>query len=225
MTEPKPRYTLYSAATPNGFKASIMLEELGVPYELKAIDLGAGEQHAPGYVLRNPNGKIPTLIDWSADGFTIFESGAILLYLAEQSGRLLPTMPRERSEVMQWLFFQVGNLGPMQGQANVFVRYFDEQLPAVIQRYQNETRRLYEVLDRRLADRAFICGAISIADIATWPWVRGHKWPRVSLDGLNHLARWNEEMAARPACQRGIAVPPTKSSADLVAAAKGNLTR
>lgn len=225
MSEQKPRYVLYSAATPNSFKASIMLEEIGVPYELKPIDFGKGEQRDPSYVLLNPNAKIPTLVDRAADDFTIFESGTILLYLAEQSGQLLPTTPKERSEVLQWLFFQVGNLGPMQGQANVFVRYFDEQLPSVIQRYQNETRRLYEVLNKRLADREFICGDISIADIATWPWVRGYKWPRVNVEGLDHLKRWIALMADRPACQRGIAVPPSATAADLVTSAKGNLAR
>ena len=121
--------------------------------------------------------------------------------------------------------FQVGNLGPMQGQANVFVRYFNETLPTVIARYQNETRRLYEVLDRRLEGRDYICGEYSIADIATWPWVRGHKWPRVSLDGLERLQHWNERMAARPACQRGLLVPPPMGAAGTIAAGRQSLVR
>lgn len=205
---PEAPYLLYTAATPNGFKISIMLEELGVAYDVRPVDLAKGEQKDPAYLELNPNGKIPTLIDREAGGFPIMESGAILLYLAEKNGRFLPRDAKARSEVVQWLMFQVGGIGPMQGQANVFVRYFEETLPSVIQRYQNETRRLYEVLDRRLDGRDYVCGDFSIADIALWPWVRGHKWPRVSIDGLDRLARWIERMAARPGCQRGVAVPP-----------------
>ena len=213
-------YILYTASTPNGFKISILLEELGLPYEVRAIDLSLGQQKDPAYLRLNPNGKIPTLIDRTADDFTIFESGAILLYLAEKHGRLLPRDTRARSEVIQWLMFQMSGVGPMQGQANVFVRYFDEQVPRVIERYQNETRRLYEVLDHRLADREYICGDYSIADIALWPWVRGYKWPRVNVEGLDHLMRWNETMAARPACQRGVIVPSSMGAKGTVAAAK-----
>jgi GST-like protein len=218
-------YLLYTAATPNGHKISIMLEELGAAYDVEAVDLAAGGQKAPHYVALNPNGRIPTLVDRGAGGFTVFESGAILVYLAEKAGRFLPTDPKGRSEVLQWLMFQVGNLGPMQGQANVFVRYFEEKLPAVIQRYQNETRRLYEVLNTRLTDHEYVCGAFSIADIALWPWVRGHKWPRVSLDGLDNLMRWNEAMAARPGCQRGLAVPPKMTAAETLNLARTSLVR
>src|SRR5580704_12920949 len=137
-------YILYTAATPNGFKVSIMLEELGLPYEVRALSLSDGDQKDPSYMRLNPNGKIPTLVD-REESFIIFESGAILLYLAQKTGRLFPASAKAQSEVIQWLMFQVGGIGPMQGQASVFVRYFPEQLPSVIQRYQNETRRLFEV--------------------------------------------------------------------------------
>jgi GSH-dependent disulfide-bond oxidoreductase len=222
---PAAPYLLYTAATPNGFKISIMLEELGLPYEARAVDLEQGAQRDPAYLALNPNGKIPTLIDRENGDFTVFESGAVLVYLALKTGRLLPSSLKEQSEVIQWLMFQVGGVGPMQGQANVFVRYFDEKLPSVIQRYQNETRRLYEVLDRRLHGREYICDSFSIADIATWPWVRGHKWPRVSIDDLPNLVRWNETMAARPACQRGVKVPASMGAKRLVESGRSSITR
>jgi GST-like protein len=218
-------YLLYTAATPNGFKASIMLEELGVRYEVRAMDLAAGEQKQPAYLDLNPNGRIPTLIDRSAGDFVVFESGAILVYLAEKANQLLPTSAKGRSEVLQWLMFQVGGVGPMQGQANVFVRYFGERLPAVILRYQNETRRLYEVLNSRLKGREYLCGDYSIADIATWPWIRGYKWPRINVDGLDDLMRWDERMAARPACQRGVLVPRRMSAEETVAVGRENVVR
>jgi GST-like protein len=218
-------YLLYTAATPNGFKASIMLEELGVKYEVRAVDLAAGEQKKPAYLDLNPNGRIPTLIDRSAGDFVVFESGAILVYLAEKANQFLPTTAEGRSEVLQWLMFQVGGIGPMQGQANVFVRYFAERLPAVILRYQNETRRLYEVLNSRLKGREYLCGDYSIADIATWPWVRGYKWPRINVDGLDDLMLWNERMAARPACQRGVLVPQRMSAEETIAVGRENVVR
>jgi GSH-dependent disulfide-bond oxidoreductase len=218
-------YLLYTAATPNGFKASIMLEELGVKYEVRAVDLAAGEQKKTAYLDLNPNGRIPTLIDRSAGDFVIFESGAILVYLAEKANQFLPTTAEGRSEVLQWLMFQVGGIGPMQGQANVFVRYFGERLPAVILRYQNETRRLYEVLNSRLNGREYLCGDYSIADIATWPWVRGYKWPRINVDGLDDLMLWNERMAARPACQRGVLVPQRMSAEETIAVGRENVVR
>jgi GST-like protein len=218
-------YLLYTAATQNGFKISIMLEELGAPYEVRALDLSAGDQKRPDYVKLNPNGRIPTLVDRAAGDFVVFESGAILLYLAQKAGRFLPTEVKANSEVLQWLMFQVGGIGPMQGQANVFVRYFPERLDSVIRRYQGETLRLYEVLDRRLADREYICGSFSIADIATWPWVRGYKWPRINVEGLDNLKRWEATMAARPACQRGINVPAKMSASETVAAGRETIAR
>jgi glutathione S-transferase len=198
---------LYTAPTPNGWKISIMLEELEMPYTVRAIRLQDGEQHEPWYLKLNPNGRIPTIVDHDEGGFAVFESGAILLYLAEKAGRLLPTDRHARSEVVQWLMFQMGGIGPMQGQANVFFRYAPEKIPYAIERYQGETKRLYRVLDARLRDRHYLAGEYSIADIATWPWVRIHAWAGVEVDDLPHLGRWIERIAERPACQRGVAVP------------------
>jgi GST-like protein len=205
---------LYTAATPNGHKISIALEELALPYTVHAINLGAREQKRPEFLALNPNGRIPVIVDRDAGDFVVFESGAILIYLAEKTGRLLPVEPKERSLVMQWLMFQMGSIGPMMGQANVFFRYFPEKIPAAIQRYQNESRRLFEVLDVRLANVEYLAGAYSIADIATWPWVRTHDWSGVSVDGLPHLQRWMAAMAARPACQKGLLVPPRRQASD-----------
>jgi glutathione S-transferase len=198
---------LYTAATPNGWKASIALEELGLPYEVHAVDLMAGEQKQPEYLKLNPNGRIPTIVDRDRDGFAVFESGAILIYLAEKTGKLMPADPQGRSLVIQWLMFQMGGIGPMMGQANVFFRYFPEKIQPAIDRYQNECRRLFEVLNRRLDGRDWLAGDYSIADIANWSWVRSYKWSGVSIDGLDHLKRWLDRMYERPACLRGIDVP------------------
>ncbi|WP_138378942.1 glutathione S-transferase family protein [Luteithermobacter gelatinilyticus] len=199
---------LYTAATPNGYKISIALEELNLPYEVHALNLLEGEQKTPDFLKINPNGRIPAIIDRDNDNLTIFESGAILIYLAEKTGKLLPKDDKGRYEVLQWLMFQMGGVGPMQGQAHVFYRYFPETLPSVIERYQKETRRLYTVLDGRLAGRDYICGDYSIADIATWPWVRSYEWAGVEVDDLPHLRAWMDRMAARPACAKGITIPP-----------------
>lgn len=198
---------LYTWATPNGYKISVMLEELGLPYTVHPINLGKGEQKRPEYLKINPNGRIPAIVDREEDNFTIFESGAILIYLAEKTGRLMPTDRKGRSRVIQWLMFQMSGVGPMQGQANVFLRYFPEKLPAAIQRYQNETRRLYTVLDTRLQESEFLAGDYSIADIATWTWVRSHSWAGVSVEGLPQLQRWMAVIAQRPAAQRGVKIP------------------
>jgi glutathione S-transferase len=199
---------LYTAPTPNGWKASIMLEELGLPYDVRPIRLHEGEQKEPWFLRINPNGRIPAIVDRDEGDFPVFESGAILIYLAEKAGSaLLPTERKRRSETLQWLMFQMGGVGPMQGQANVFFRYAPEPIPYAIERYQKETRRLYEVLNGRLADREFLAGDYSIADIATWPWVRIHAWAGVETDGLDHLNRWIETIRARPAVERGVAVP------------------
>ena len=166
---------LYTAATPNGHKASIMLEELGLPYEVRAIRLQEGEQKEPGYEKLNPNGRIPTIVDRDEGDFAVFESGAILIYLAEKTqSPLLPREPKQRSRVIQWLMFQMGGVGPMQGQAHVFVRYAPERIEYAITRYTEEVKRLYTILDRRLEGRDYLCDEYSIADIATWPWVRIH---------------------------------------------------
>jgi len=198
---------LYTAPTPNGHKASITLEELGLPYEVHPVNLLAGEQKHPDYLKISPNGRIPAIVDREAGGFAVFESGAIMLYLAEKTGRLLPADPLGRSLVIQWLMFQMGGVGPMMGQANVFFRYFPEKIPSVIARYQNESRRLFEVLNGRLAEHEWLAGDYSIADIANWAWVRTHRWSGVPVEGLEHLQRWLGQLAARPACQRGVEVP------------------
>ncbi|MDJ0837853.1 MAG: glutathione S-transferase N-terminal domain-containing protein [Acidobacteriota bacterium] len=199
--------TLYTAATPNGHKASIMLEETGLDYEVHAIQFSEKEQKQDWYLKINPNGRIPAVIDRGNDDFAVFESGAILLYLAEKSGQLLSSDPKKRSEAIQWLMFQMGGIGPMQGQAHVFLRYAPEKIPYAIERYQNETRRLYEVLNTRLKDHEYLADEYSIADIATWPWVKGYEWAGLDLDGLDHLQRWIDAIAQRPAVQRGLDVP------------------
>jgi glutathione S-transferase/GST-like protein len=199
---------LYTAATPNGHKISIALEELALPYTVHALQLGRLDQRRPEFLRISPNGRIPAIVDRDEDDFAVFESGAILVYLAEKTGRLMPNDPKGRSLVMQWLMFQMGGIGPMMGQANVFFRYFPEKIQPAIDRYQGEVRRLFGVLDGRLAGHEYLAGDYSIADIANWAWVRTHGWSGVALDGLPHLQRWLDQLAARPACQRGIDVPP-----------------
>jgi GSH-dependent disulfide-bond oxidoreductase len=214
---------LYTAATPNGWKASITLEELDLPYELHPIDLASGEQKQPWFTAINPNGRIPAIVDRDNDGFAVFESGAIMIYLAEKTGRLLPTDVKGRSRVLQWLMFQMGGVGPMMGQANVFTRYFPEHLPAAIDRYRRESRRLFEVLDGHLAGHEYLAGDYSIADIANWSWVHIHEWPGVSVDGLPHLQRWLDQIAARPAVQRGLQRPPRQNAEEQVQKARSIL--
>ena len=198
---------LYTAPTPNGWKVSVTLEELGLPYTVHTVDLTKGEQKTEAYRQINPNGRIPTIVDRENQDFAVFESGAILQYLAEKTGRLMASDPKGRSLVVQWLMFQMGGIGPMMGQANVFFRYFPEKIQPAIDRYQNESRRLFEVLDRRLAGHEWLAGDYSIADIAHWCWVRTHRWSGVSVEGLPHLQRWLDAMKERPACRRGIDVP------------------
>ncbi|MDO9624533.1 MAG: glutathione S-transferase N-terminal domain-containing protein [Pseudomonas sp.] len=198
---------LYTAATPNGHKVSIALEELQLPYSLHALSFERKEQKTPEFLKINPNGRIPAIVDRDNDDFAVFESGAILIYLAELTGQLMPQDPKGRSRVLQWLMFQMGGVGPMQGQANVFFRYFPQKLQGPIDRYQHETRRLYEVLDRRLGEAEYLAGDYSIADIATYPWVHIHDWSGVSIDGLENLQRWAGALESRPAVQRGMLVP------------------
>jgi glutathione S-transferase len=198
---------LYTAPTPNGHKVSIALEELGLPYTVRPVNILGGDQRQPAYLAINPNGRIPAIVDRDNDDFAVFESGAILIYLAEKTGRLLPADAKGRSRVLQWLMFQMAGVGPMMGQANVFFRYFPEKIPPVIDRYQNECRRLFEVLDRQLATREWLADEYSIADIATWPWVRTYRWSGVSMDGLDHLRRWMDRLKERPAFAKGIEVP------------------
>jgi glutathione S-transferase len=198
---------LYTSPTPNGWKASIMLEEIGLAYTVKPIRLEMLEQRQAWYLKLNPNGRIPTIVDHDEGGFAVFESGAILIYLAEKTGRLMPQDRKGRSTVIQWLMFQMGGVGPMQGQANVFYRYAPEKIPYAIDRYQKETKRLYTVLDRRLADHEYLAADYSIADIATWPWVTLHGWAGVDIEDLPHLRRWIDDVGARPAVVKGRAIP------------------
>jgi GST-like protein len=229
---------LHTAPTPNGHKVSILLEELGVPYTVHRVDLGAGQQKTPEYLAINPNGRIPAIVDHAPlDGgapFPVFESGAILIYLAEKHGpenghRFLPTEVRARSEVLQWLMFQMGGVGPMQGQANVFFRYWPEKYQPAIDRYQNETKRLYTVLDQRLEGRDFLCGAgrgeYTIADIIMFPWPNIHGWAGVAIDDLPNLSRWRNAIRERPAVQRGLAVPGNVPAADVVKFAQAIVVR
>ena len=218
-------FTLYTAPTPNGHKASIMLEELGADYKVQPVNIGSGEQKAPAYLKLNPNGRIPTLVDHAAEDFAVFESGAILIYLAEKFGKLLPTDVKGRSTVMQWLMFQMGGVGPMQGQANVFFRYWPEKYQPGIDRYQKETRRLYEVLNTRLDGREYLCDDYSIADIATYPWVKIHAWAGVEVEGLPHLQAWMTRLWQRPAVQRGLDVPGKVDPAAILKASQTIVVR
>jgi GST-like protein len=197
---------LYTFTTPNGRKASIMLEEVELPYNVHKIDITKGEQFTPEFVAINPNSKIPAIVDRDT-GMTVFESGAILLYLAEKTGKLLPTNDKERFQVLSWLMLQMGSVGPMFGQLNHFKRFAPEKIPYAIERYEKETLRLYGVLDKQLAEREFICGDYSIADIATYPWVASYEFQGLTLDNHPNLKRWVETIQQRPAVQRGMAVP------------------
>lgn len=201
--------TLYSAATPNGHKISIALEELGLPYTLRVLDLSAQEQKQPWFLAINPNGRIPAIVDHGADDLAVFESGAILIYLAEKTGQLMPADGAGRSRVIQWLMFQMGGIGPMMGQANVFYRYFPEKIQPAIDRYQGESKRLMRVLDSHLAQHEYLAGDYSIADIANFAWVRTHRWSGVEIDDLPHLQRWLDAIRQRPGVERGLQNPPS----------------
>ena len=197
---------LYTFTTPNGRKASVMLEEVDLPYNVHKIDITKNEQFTPEYIAINPNSKIPAIIDQDT-GITVFESGAILIYLAEKTGKLLPTDQKSRFQVLEWLMLQMGSVGPMFGQLNHFKRYAPDKIPYAIARYEKETLRLYGVLDRQLADHEFICGDYSIADIATYPWVAIYESQGLTLDEHPNLKRWVETLQQRPAVQHGMAVP------------------
>jgi GST-like protein len=206
---------LLTAATPNGWKISIALEELALPYTVRQIALSTLEQKEDWFRKVNPNGRIPAIIDHGNGDFAVFESGAILIYLAEKTGKLLPTEVKARSRVLQWLMFQMGGVGPMMGQANVFFRYAPEKIPYAIDRYQREVRRLFEVMESQLASNEYIAGGeYSIADISLWSWVAGYEWSGVNIDGLPQLARWLDLIAARPAVVKGRTVPPRADSGD-----------
>lgn len=214
----------YTAPTPNGWKVAIALEEMELAYTLHVLNLSERTQHEEWFLAMNPNARIPVIVDHDADDLTIFETGAIMLYLSEKSGKFMPTSLKGRYAAMQWLMFQMSGIGPMQGQAVAFERYFPEDVPAARKRYHNETRRLYEVLDRHLADHEWLAEEYSIADMANWSWIRSHKWARVPTDGLDHLERWMAAIAARPGCQRGVNVPPPTRTADQTKASGASIT-
>ena len=200
---------LYTWGTPNGKKVSIMLEEIGLPYEVHAVNIGQGEQMKPEYLAINPNNKIPAIIDSDGPGgksFKLFESGAILMYLAEKSGQLWPADLAERYTVIQWLMFQMGGIGPMFGQANYFYR-LEEKVPYAIERFHKEAVRLYNVLNKELGEREYLAGAYSIADIATYPWVWRHESHHVKLEVFPNVKRWYDQISQRPAVKRGMEIP------------------
>jgi GSH-dependent disulfide-bond oxidoreductase len=200
---------LYTWGTPNGKKVSIMLEEVELPYEVHPINIGQGDQLKPEYLAINPNNKIPAIIDADGPGgkpLKLFESGAILMYLAEKTGKFLPQNPAKRYAVIQWLMFQMGGVGPMFGQANYFYR-MQEKVPAAIERFYKEAIRLYRVLDGELAQREFLAAEYSIADIATYPWVGRHDGHNVKLEEFPNVKRWFDAISERPAIKRGMAVP------------------
>jgi GST-like protein len=201
---------LYTWGTPNGRKVSVMLEEVGLPYHVHRVDISKGEQFQPEFVALNPNSKIPALMDSEGPGgkpISLFESGAILIYLAEKTGKLISRDARTRYETLVWLMFQMGGVGPMFGQAHHFLRAAPEPIAYAIERYTKEARRLYSVLDARLAAVPYLAGDYSIADIATYPWVARHEWHKVALSDFPNVARWYGDIGARPAVQRGMAVP------------------
>lgn len=196
----------YTWSTPNGRKISILLEELGLPYRVHAIDIGKGEQHAPDFLKISPNNKIPAIVDHDA-GLSVFESGAIMIHLAEQAGRFLPTEPKARADVMQWLMWQVGGFGPMLGQAHFFLKNNRGLAPAAEERFGDEVQRLYGVLDRALEGADYVAGDYSIADMAIFPWAARHDWHQADLNRFPNVLRWYRDLAARPAVQKGYQVP------------------
>ena len=201
---------LYTWSTPNGRKVSIMLEECALPYRVHPVNIGKGEQFTPEFLALNPNNRIPAIVDSEGpDGkpLPLFESGAILIYLAEKTGKFMPRDPRTRLICLQWLMFQMGGVGPMFGQAHHFIRNAKEQVPYGIKRYTDETRRLYGVLQKRLSDAEYLADEYSIADIATFPWVARFEWHKVDLADFPAVKRWFDRINARPAVQKGMAVP------------------
>ena len=197
----------YTAPTPNGHKVSCTLEAMELEYETHVVNLMENEQKKPEFLAISPNGRIPAIVDRDVDNLPIFESGAIMIYLAEKTGKLIPTDLNEKAKVLEWLMFQMGGIGPMMGQANVFFRYFPEKIQPAIDRYQNEGRRLFEVLDTHLAKQDWLAKDYSIADIANWCWVRTYKWSGISIESLNNLERWMKAMYDQPGMSAGLEVP------------------
>ena len=216
---------LFTAATPNGVKISIVLEELGLEYTVRKIDFNIAEQKEDWFLKISPNGRIPAIIDHDNNGLSVFESGAIMLYLADKYKKLIPQDPVGRVKCIEWLMFQMAGIGPMQGQANVFGRYFDKKIPSAISRYRNECRRLYSVLDNHLDGREWICDEYSIADIANWSWVRIYKWSEIDISGLDNLRLWMNRMKARPACIKGVTIPPRADESAQVKSAKSMIQK
>jgi GST-like protein len=201
---------LYTWSTPNGRKASIMLEETGLPYAVHRVNIGQSDQFKSEFLAISPNNKIPAIADSEGpDGvpYSLFESGAILIYLAEKAGKLMPAVPAVRYRVLQWLMFQMGGVGPMFGQAHHFLRFAKEKIPYAMRRYSDETARLYRVLDKQLSDHEYLADDYSIADIATYPWVARHEWQQIDLATYPNVKRWFDAISARPAVQRGMKVP------------------
>ena len=199
----------YTWATPNCRKVSVMLEEVGLPYRVHTVDISKGDQFKPEYVAINPNSKIPAIIDPDMPGgpMPIFESGAILIHLAEKAGRFLSSDPRDRTVTIEWLMFQMGNVGPMFGQTHHFRRFAPEPVPYAIERYTKETARLYGVLEHRLGEAEYLAGDYSIADMATYPWVARYEWQGIDIEDFPNIKRWFDAIAGRPAVQRGMQVP------------------
>lgn len=197
---------LYTFSTPNGRKVSTMLEEVGLPYTVHSIDILSGQQFTPEFIAINPNSKIPAIVDREA-GITVFESGAILIYLAEKTGQLLPKDTKAKFQVLQWLMFQMGSVGPMFGQLNHFRKFAPKEIPYAIDRYETETLRLYGVLDQQLTGQDYICGTYSIADIAIYPWVAIYEFQGLTLDRHPRLKQWCDRMASRAAVQKGMVIP------------------
>ena len=215
----------YTAPTPNGHKVSCTLEALNMDYKVHVVNLMENEQKKPDFLKISPNGRIPAIVDRSADNLSIFESGAIMIYLAEKSGKLISSDPTKKAKVLEWLMFQMGGVGPMMGQANVFHRYLEEKIPVAIARYQNEVRRLFTVLDGRLEDHEYLVDDYSIADMANWCWVRTYEWSGVSIEGLDNLTRWKNSIEARPAARRGVEVPNKIDREALIKGAKNVVTK
>jgi GST-like protein len=205
---------LYTWGTPNGRKVSVMLEETGLKYQAFPVNIGKDEQFAPDFLKVNPNNKIPAIVDheplaaYGKEPYSVFESGAILIYLAEKSGKFLPADARSRMQALQWLMWQMGGFGPMLGQTHHFVRFAKEQVPYAIERFTTETKRLYKVLDGHLAKNEYLAGReYSIADMATLPWAARHEWHQIDLNDYPNVKRWYDPLMARPAVQRGFEVP------------------
>jgi GST-like protein len=204
--EEKPVIDLYTWTTPNGRKVSVALEELGLPYEVHAIDIGKNEQFSPEFLKISPNNRIPAIVDRD-NGISLMESGAILIYLADKTGKLLPKSGEARYRVIEWLMWQMGGPGPMLGQVHHFLKYNPGKAPYAEERYHKEAQRLYGVLDKRLDGRDFVADDYSIADIALWPWISRFEWQQIDMKQYPNVKRWYETIAARPAVQRGYSVP------------------